>query len=158
MSQINKKNRFPDARLKGMDEFFYLVQNEPDWKPSPINVSTFKALGIARGKESNAIFALIFLGILDRNEIPTDEFDRLRSDFQGTINKLTRIAYQQLYEIIPVSRMNQQTLVNFFMTNGYSEETAEYQAKLFVQLCNYGKIELPNVKKTFHRARFQKNE
>jgi hypothetical protein len=45
--------------------------------------------------------------------------------------------------------------VNFF---GTTPETAEYQAKLFVWLCEQAGIELPNVEKRFHRSRFDKKK
>jgi hypothetical protein len=154
----NGNSRYPDARVKGIEEFFELVQEESDWNPDLISKETLKTLGMARGKETNALFALRFLGIINGNGEPTEEFHNLREDFSGTLNKLVMSSYGKLFNMVPKSRMNQLTLVNFFMQQGYSEETAEYQAKLFVELCHDAGIELPNVEDSFQRARFRKDK
>lgn len=151
----NGRIRYPDARLKGIEEFFELVQNETSWRPDPISRQTFEALGLAKGKETNQLFALKFLGLIDDEGHPTDQFDSLRRDFQPTLEGLVRDAYAKLFETIPTSRAKQQTLVSFFKTQGYSEESAEYQGKLFVRLCERSGIDLPNVEPTFSRARFR---
>lgn len=158
MSAANSSHRirYPDARLSGLREFFDILRNEPGWKPDPITTDTFRALRIARGKERNAIFALEFLGIINGQGAPTEEFDHLRGEYQPTLERLVRSSYAKLFETIPIGRMNQQTLVGFFMTQGYSEETAEYQGKLFVDLCRDAEIQLPKVEPTFKRARFRK--
>jgi hypothetical protein len=156
-SQSNKI-RYPDARLTGVDAFFELVKSEPDWRPNPITKYTLKALGIAKGKETNLLFTLRFLGIIDQEGAPTKEFDLLRKDFPSTLKRLVRSSYSLLFETIPASRISQTTLVGFFRTHGYSEETAEYQAKLFVKLCSDAGIDLPNVEPAFKRARYRKRK
>ncbi len=152
----NPENRYPDARLKSINEFWDLLKNEINWKPNCIDKNTFKTLGIAKSKEGNTIYALEFLGIINQNGIPTDEFQGLRNNFQKTLEKLVRKSYSEVFETIPASRMNQATLVKFFVVRKYSEDTAEYQAKLFVKLCQDANIDLPNVEGNFQRARFKK--
>jgi hypothetical protein len=151
-----KRTKYPDARLSGMKPIFELIRTEPSWRPNPIDKDTLSALGIAKGKEPNALFALRFLVIIDENNSPTKNFDDLRSDFQLNLRGLVQSSYARLVQMIPASRINQASLVRFFRTNGYSEETAEYQAKLFVYLCNEAGIELPTVETRFKRARFRK--
>jgi hypothetical protein len=153
-----KKTRFPDARLTGVKAIFELIRTEPSWRPDPITTDTLKALGIARGKESNTLFALRFLGIIDDGGSPTKEFDSLRKDYGGTLERLIRSSYTLLFATIPVSRANQAALVRFFQTQGYSEETAEYQAKIFVTLCSDAGIDLPIAEATFTRARFRRRK
>lgn len=148
--------RYPDARLAGKEAVFELIRTEPHWRPDPITKDTLKALGIARGKETNALYALGFLGVIDDRGSPTKEFGPLRNDFGPTLKRLVRSSYALLFQTIPVSRANQETLVRFFSTHGYSEETAEYQAKLFVKFCNDAGIELPIAEVAFKRARFRR--
>lgn len=157
MARIQNKSkiRYPDARLKGLHEFFEIVRDELTWKPDRITIDTFKTLGLARGKEANALFALKFLGIIDAEGSPTANFDKLRNEYQPTLEVLVRASYDKLFKIIPIGRINQRSLVSYFMTHGYSEETAEYQAKLFVDLCHESQIQLPNVEANFKRARFR---
>ena len=50
--------RYPDARVKGMMDIFDLIKEEHDWRPNPIDKTTLQTLDIARGKETNALFAL----------------------------------------------------------------------------------------------------
>jgi len=153
---LSNRIRYPDARLAGVEAIFELIRIEPQWRPDPITKDTLKALGIARGKETNTLFALGFLGVIDGGGSPTKEFDSLRNDFSSTLKRLVHSSYALLFQTIPVSRANQESLVRFFRTDGYSEETAEYQAKLFVKLCNDAGIALPIAEVTFKRARFRR--
>ena len=71
------------------------------------------------------------------------------------MKRLVQSKYADLFSLIPARLANQMRLVKFF---GPPVETAEYRAKLFVWLCEQAGIELPNVEKRFHRARFDKDE
>jgi hypothetical protein len=141
MKVKNESIKYPSARLTGLAEFMTFVQ-EPDWKPSPINIDLFLA-----------VYSLKFLGIISDDGAPTGEFDNLKKDYQGTLKRLVYEKYTELFSLIPAKLANQARLVKFF---GDPVETAEYQAKLFVWLCNQAGIELPNVEERFHRARFDK--
>jgi len=156
--RVNGYNRFPDARVKGIREFFSIVRDQHDWNPEYISKETFETLGIASSKETNAIYALEFLGIIDEKGLPTVEFSNLRENFSDTLNRLVKSKYAKLFNIIPKSLMTQKTLVNFFVQQGHAVDTAEYQAKLFVALCEDAGIDLPNIEETFHRARFDKEK
>lgn len=155
-SKLPIKIRFPDARLTGIEGVFDLIRTEPDWRPDPMTKETLMALGIAKGKELNTLYALKFLGLVGDNGSPTKEFDALQQNFQPTLERLVRTSYAPLFQTIPLSRANQASLVRFFRTYGYSEETAEYQAKLFICLCLDAEIELPVAEAEFKRARFRK--
>lgn len=148
--------RYPDARLKGMRALFELMKVEKDWRPDIVNAATLSTLGVAPSKESNVVSALKFLGILDDAGRPSNEFDSLRTDFEGSLARLVKRSYSRLFKTIPTNRMTQQTLVKFFMQNGYAEDTAEYQGMLFVGLCNDSGLRLPNVEESFKRSRFKK--
>jgi len=124
-------------------------------KPAKIDIALFKKLAMAKGKESEAVKALRFLGIIDQGGVPTIEFDSLRNDYQPTLRRLAEASYADLLNLIPPRMINQKRLVNFF---GPPVETAEYQSKLFVWICEQAGIELPNVEKRFHRARFDKKK
>jgi hypothetical protein len=152
MNIKKERTKYPYARLKAMTEFKSFVQ-EPKWKPSHINSDLLKKIGVAKGKEREAIQALKFLGLINDNEEPTNEFDNLKQDYQGTMKRLVEEKYAELFSLIPSRLANQDRLVKFF---GTSVDTAEYQAKLFAWLCEEAGIELPNVDKHFHRARFDK--
>ena len=154
MAQKITGDRYPDARVKGVLEVFELIREEPDWRPDPIDKATLKTLGIAKGKETNLLFALRFLGTIDEDGTPTDEFDDLRLDFKPTLDRLVRESYSQTFATIPISRISQDTLVRFFRTHGYSEESAEYQGKLFVDLCEQAGIDLPAAESSFKRSRY----
>ena len=145
---------YPYARLTGMNEFMTFAQ-EPGWKPTKIDASLFKKLAIAKGKEREAVNALLFLGIIDENCAPTTTFDELKIEYHSTLKRIVQDKYAELFDMIPARMVNQQRLVNFFET---ATDTAEYQAKLFVWLCEQAGIALPNVEKRFHRARFDKKK
>jgi Family of unknown function (DUF5343) len=147
---------FPDARLKGMREFFSLLQTQPDWRPDPLTVGALKTLKMASSKESGLIRALKFLGVLDGQGHPTEKFDLLRADFQATLASQVSQSYAGLIAALPAESMTQATLVSFFMQSGYCEDTAEYQGLLFVGLCKAAGISLPNVGESFARSRFKK--
>ena len=149
-----KPVKFPSPRLKGMQEFMEYVQ-DPSWKPSPIDVSLLKKMGNSKGKEELAVKALRFLGIIDNAGVPTEEFDNLKKDYRPTLRRLVQEKYSELLSLFPLAKVNQSRLVSYF---GEPEETAEYQAKFFVWLCQQAGIELPNVEKKFHRARFDKKK
>jgi hypothetical protein len=152
MKKVSVDNRYPSARLKGMQDFMIFVQ-EPEWKPSKVDVDLMKKLDIAKGRESETAAAIRFLGIVDEDNVPTAEFDKLKLEYQSTLRKLVQSKYTELFNILPLRMINQKRLVSFF---GPPVETAEYQAKLFVWLCEQAEIELPSVEKRFHRARFDK--
>jgi len=147
-------NTYPYARLKGINEFMLFVR-EPDWKPTRIDRVLLKKLAIAKGKEYEMVRALIFLGILDENGVPTIVFNELKSDYQTTLKRIVYDKYAEVFNLIPPRMANQQRLVNFF---GTSPDTAEYQAKLFVWLCEQAGIDLPIMEKRFHRSRFDKKK
>jgi hypothetical protein len=130
------------------------LRTDPGWKPEVIDVDLLKTLEIAPSKERETVYALRFLGVIGDDGVPTDEFDNLRQDYQNTMKRLVLEKYGFLFKQMPVSMINQSRLVNFF---GLSADTSEYQAKLFAWLCEQAGIELPNLEKQFHRARFDKN-
>lgn len=148
----SKKVKYPYSRLKGLGEFMMFV-HEAGWKPQKIDKLLMKKLDIAKGKESEAVNSLKFLGVIDNMSEPTPDFDNLKIDYQGTMKRLVEDKYSELFNLIPTRLINQARLTNFF---GSPKETAEYQAKLFVWFCEQAGIELPNVEKHFHRARFDK--
>jgi len=150
------KFRYPSARLKGMNQIFEIIRSDQNWKPEVVSVETIKTLGISPKKESNLVFALKFLGVIDDESKPTVEFENLREDFSGTLERLVRDSYHKVLNTIPVSLIGQETLVNFFMQQGYAEDTAEYQAKLFAWLCRQAGIDLPNIEGSFSRSRHKK--
>ena len=152
MKTKKQSAKYPSARLKGIEEFMAFVQ-EPNWKPSPINIDLYKRLGMAKGKEGLAVNNLKFIGVIDEEGNPTNEFDNLKKDYQTTLKKLVEVSYAELFSLIPPKLANQTRLVKFF---GEPVETAEYQAKLFVWFCKQAEIDLPAVEEHFHRARFDK--
>jgi len=154
MNNRQQSTKYPYARLKAMTEFMAFVQ-EPNWRPARINSDLLKKLGMAKGKEREAIHALKFLGVIGEDDTPTSEFDNLKQDYQGTMKRLVEEKYAELFSLIPTRLANQDRLVKFF---GTSVDTAEYQAKLFAWFCEQAGIELPNVDKHFHRARFDKED
>lgn len=150
------KTQYPYARPSALEEIFRLIKEEQTWNPSSINVSTLKTLGIAPSKETLVIQSLKFLGVLDEDAIPTGVFKDLRKEFAVTLERQIIQVYKSVFDQIPLSRISQETLVKFFMNNGYIEDTAEYQGALFVYFCRNAGIELPNASLSFTRARFKK--
>lgn len=147
--------KYPYSRLKGLKKFFDLCGDEPGWKPNKLDVELFKTLEMAKGKEREAVATLRFLRLIDDSGAPTPKFDELKKDFRGTLADQVKSGYSEPFNRIPAKLITQSKLVKFF---GGKVETAEYQAKLFVWLCEQAGIELPNVEKNFHRARFDKEE
>jgi hypothetical protein len=154
MQNNNHVVKYPYARLTGVTQFMNFVR-EPGWKPDVVNVDLLKTLDIAKGKESEAVYTLKFLGVIDDDGTPTDQFDSLKQDYTGTMKQLVLEKYKEVFKLIPPTMVNQSRLVKFFSP---SVETAEYRAKLFAWFCEQAGIELPNLEKHFHRARFDKKK
>ncbi len=146
--------KYPYSRLTGMSRFMDILRNDPEWKPDVINIDLLKTLDIAPSKERETVYTLKFLGIIGTDGAPTEEFDNLKQDYQGTMKRLVLEKYRELFKQIPSRMITQKPLVKFF---GLSPDTSEYQAKLFAWLCEQAGIELPNLEKNFHRSRFDKN-
>ena len=146
--------KYPYARLTGMTRFMEILRTDPQWKPDVINIDLLETLGIAPSKERETVYTLKFLGIIGADGVPTEEFDNLRNDYQGTMKRLVSEKYRELFKQIPSRMISQDPLVRFF---GLSPDTSEYQAKLFAWLCEQAGIELPNLEKNFHRSRFDKH-
>lgn len=154
----SQRTIYPSARPTAVEQILNLIREEPSWNPSSIDASTLKTLGIAPNKELITVQCLKFLGIVDADGKPTDAFGGLRENLRMTLEKQLRESYKAIFDQIPLSRINQTTLVNFFMAHGYSEDTAEYQGALFVYLCKNAAIDLPNAPSSFTRARFKKKK
>lgn len=152
------QTKYPYGRPSAIEEIFKLIREEQNWNPSAINISTLKNLGIAPSKESLTVQSLKFLDILNEDGVPTEVFQRLRHEFQPTLERQIQQAYKTIFDQIPVGRINQESLVKFFVREGYVEDTAEYQGALFVQLCKTAGINLPNASESFKRARFKKQK
>ncbi len=150
----NTPRKYPYARLKGMNEFMAFAK-EPGWRPAKVDAEVLRTIDVAKGKEREAVAALRFLGIIDESGAPTEVFDGLKTDYQGTMRRQVQQSYADVFTLFPPKMVNQARLVKFF---GGSVETAEYQAKLFVWMCEQAGIEVPNVEKDFHRARFDKRD
>lgn len=146
------RRKFPYARLKGMQEFMAFVQ-EDGWRPAKVDAELLRRLDMAKGKESEAVTALRFLGVIDESGAPTATFDELKANYKPTMRRVVEQAYGELFSLIPARLVNRAKLVKFF---GGPVDTAEYQGKLFVWLCGQAGIELPNMETRFHRARFDK--
>lgn len=156
MKKKKIKHYYPDARLKGVHEFLEIIRNEKEWTPEKIDIDLLKTLNIASGGETNLVKALLFLGIITKDGIPTDEFENIRSELKDNLARLVRSAYSNLFNTIPINRITQATLVSFFQVQGYAKDTSEYRAKLFVELCTISGISLPNVEKRFVRTHSKK--
>jgi hypothetical protein len=154
MQNTNHVVKYPYARLTGMREVMDWIR-EPTWNPEKIDPNLLKKFKMAKSKEYEAVHALKFLGIITPDGKPTEEFGNLRKDYQGMLKRLVLEKYKDLFNILPARMINQDRLVSFF---GLSKDTSEYQAKLFAWLCEQSGIELPNLEKHFHRARFDKKE
>jgi hypothetical protein len=99
------KIKYPYARLTGMKEFMAFVQ-EPGWQPIKVDVGLMKKLAIAKGKEREAINALLFLGIINENGVPTEMFNELKSEYQITFRRIVHDEYGELFNIIPARMAN----------------------------------------------------
>ena len=150
-----KSIQYPYARPKALDELFDLIRKESSWNPSIINIKTLKTLSIAPKKENETIKCLKFIGLIDDDGKPTAILSQMREDFQNTLHEQVQKSYREIFDQIPVHRINQETLVKYFMGFGYSEDTAEYQGALFAYLCIKGGIDVPNISVSFKRARFK---
>jgi len=149
--------KYPSARLTGMTGFMEYAP-QPGWPPSKVDINLLKRIGVGKGKEGLVVYTLRFLGMIDEAGMPTPEFDKLKKDYQSTLKRLIQEKYAELLSVIPPNLANQKRLVSFFCSSGAPEETAEYQAKLFVWLCQQAGIDLPGVENRFHRARFDKKK
>jgi len=153
MNNNNHQVKYPYARLTGMTRFMEILRTDPEWKPEVVNINLLETLRIAPSKERETVYALKFLGIIGDDDAPTEEFDNLKQDYQGTMKRLVSESYRELFKQIPPSLVTEDSLVRFF---GMAPDTSEYQAKLFAWLCEQADIDFPNLEKNFHRSRFDK--
>lgn len=154
MQNTNHRIKYPSARLTGVTKFMEFLR-KPGWKPDFVDENVLKRLSIAPSKERETVHALKFLGILANDGTPTEEFDNLKNDYTGTMKRLVPEAYKEVFKLLPVDMITRDTLVPFF---GMAPDTSEYQGKLFQWFCQQAEIELPNLGKRFHRARFDKKK
>ena len=154
MKNTNHLVKYPYARLTGIREVMAWIQ-EPTWNPEKIDASLLQKFKMAKSKEYETVHTLKFLGIITPEGRPTEEFNNLRTDHQGTLKRLVLEKYQDLFSILPARMINQDRLVSFY---GLSKDTSEYQSKLFAWLCEQAGIELPNLEKRFHRKHNDKKE
>ncbi len=83
----NRITKYPSARLVGLKEFMSFLK-EPDWRPMCVDAKLLKMLEMAKGRETESIYALRFLGVIDDDGKPTDRFDQLKLNYQETLKKM----------------------------------------------------------------------
>jgi hypothetical protein len=154
MKNENHHIKYPSARLTGVGKFMEFLR-KPGWKPDTVDVSVLQRLGIAPSKENETVHALKFLGIIANDGSPTEGFDNLQSDYNGTMKRLVLEAYKEVFKLLPADMITRDSLVLFF---GMATDTSEYQAKLFQWFCEQAGIELPNLEKRFHRKHNDKKK
>lgn len=153
---INRKEFYPYARIKSMNEIMEFIRSS-DWRPDIIDQELLKMLAIAPSKEWEVIRTLIFLRLIDEVGKPTDRFDAIKTNYHRELSSIVKEEYASLFNILPSDLIDQERIVNFFMkSSGTSRDTAEYQGMFFGWICREAEIELPNLPKSFKRARFNK--
>src|SRR5579859_5426316 len=100
MSKQETSIKYPYSRLKGLSEFMDFAQ-EPDWKPTKIDTALFKKLGLAKGKEAEAVATLRFLALIDESGTPTADFHQLQEKYRPTMSRLVRKSYSDVFDLIP---------------------------------------------------------
>ena len=150
--------KYPYARPKAMAKLMDVIRGDDEWKPSRFDVESIKTLAIAPSKERETLQTLKFIGIVDDLGTTTSVWDELKRDYQRTLQRIVRQKYAPLFERIHPKLIAQDSVVNFFMSTGTGRDTAEYQGMLFGWLCREAGIDLPNMPKDFHRARFSKEK
>lgn len=159
MKQTDKEaglTKYPYARPKAMAKLMASIQD--GWKPTKVDLDLIATLAIAPSKEREALYALKFIGAIDAAGATTAIWDQLKQDYQNALQRVVRERYASLFEQIPLKLIVQESVVNFFMKTGTVKDTAEYQGMLFGWLCREAGIDLPNMPKDFHRARFSKEK
>lgn len=150
------KTYYPYARIKAMNEIIKFIQS-PNWHPEKISRDVLKMLNIGASKADLVVAALRFLDLINSSGCPTDKFDALKTNYKSELESLVRGKYAALFSILPGELIDQERVVNFFMTNSKtSRDTAEYQGMFFGWACREAGIELPNLPESFKRARFNK--
>jgi hypothetical protein len=156
MSKTKVTNSYPHARLKAMEEIMEFARN-PKWHPTFINTQLVKMLNIAPSKEGLVINTLKFLGLINANNEPTENFCKLKKEYKETIKSIVEEKYSDVFTMIPEELIDQPRIVNFFMSKaGTARDTAEYQGMLFGWLCRQGGILVPKLSDSFKRDRFEK--
>src|SRR5689334_15593355 len=101
----NAGRKYPYARLKGMEDFMKFAK-EPGWRPPKFDAEVLRTMDVAKGKEREAVAALRFLGIIDATGAPTEVFDGLKTDYQGTLRRQVQAGYAELFAMFPPKMVN----------------------------------------------------
>ncbi|MGB8645186.1 MAG: DUF5343 domain-containing protein [Anaerolineae bacterium] len=140
MTENSKSRKYPFAAPESMAETMEFARH-PTWQRT-INLALLKKMGIAQNNEAKVTSALRFLGIIDEKGEPTPEFDSLKTDYQGTMKRLVKKAYSELFDTFTADMITRDRLLSFF---GKPEQGAQRRSWLFIWLCSEAGIELPNV-------------
>ncbi|MBI5301113.1 MAG: DUF5343 domain-containing protein [Chloroflexi bacterium] len=131
---------YPFPASKSMAEMMDFVR-QPDWKMK-IDESVVKKLRIATNNEPKVVAALRFLGVIDKDGMPTPNFDALKKDYKATLNRLVKANYGELFTLIPPTMMTKERVRNHF---GTKKQTDERRMRFFMWVCGEAGIELPNL-------------
>ena len=130
---------YPFVTPQSMGEIMEFIR-KPGWKHS-VDEALLKKLGIASNNEEKVPLTLKFLGIIDSEGAPTKEFGELKSNYQGTLRRLVKEKYAELFSVIPPDMVTRKRLTNFFG----KKQTDQRRARLFIWLCNEAGIDLCNL-------------
>lgn len=154
--KLGNKKFYPYARIKAMNEIVEFIKT-PGWRPDIINIDLLKMLGIGPSKEREVINSLMFFGLITKEGNPTEKFEALKDNYSSEMMKIVNREYSDLFNIIPPKLIDQERIINFFITSsGVSRDTAEYQAMFFSWACREAGIDLPNLPESIKRSRFDK--
>ncbi len=131
---------YPFVAPKSISEIMDFIRR-PGWRPQ-MNTELIKKLGIATNNEGKLLSTLRFLGLIDENGRPTDDFDGLKKNYAPTLKRLTRKKYADLLKTIPPQLMTRQRLKTYFRKPA---QGAERRARFFIWLCAESGIKLPGV-------------
>lgn len=133
----------PYASVKAMSQFFRTVRgiNPPD----RVDAKFLRIHGIGPRNEWSVVHAVRFLGLVDDEGIPTENFTSIQvkgAAFQDNLKTLIGAAYADLFNTFGALPEDKQKLQNFFVEN-YSPATAKKATVCFIGLCREAGMELP---------------
>ena len=140
----NKKDKrsAPYVPAKALNAFFERIRYMST--PEKVDAGLLLDYGIPKGNVFALISALKFLGLIDEDNVPTQEFKALQmtgEEFVKNLQSVVENSYADLFSKLDVGRDSRDHIRNYFARN-YSTAKATDATTLFLALCRQAQIPL----------------
>lgn len=111
--------------------------------PEKVDIDRLQDYGVSPGNAPALLSALKFLGLLDSQGVPTEDFRAIQTtgaEFCQNLEQVVRRAYADVFDRFDVATAERELIRNYFARR-YSVSQAESATAVFTDLC--GQAEIP---------------